>query len=191
MLDIVGTNMSTITPETGSLNWNIDPAHSSVEFSVKHMGVFTVRGTLGEVTGVAETQNGSLTSVTLSIDVFGISTKNEQRDDHLKSADFLKVDEFPRIEFKSTDVAKNSDAEYTVTGDLTIVGNTHPVTVSVEVVEPVKDPWGNTRSGATGSGVLSRKDWGLTYNSVLETGHMLISDEVKFSFDIQAVSGTA
>jgi polyisoprenoid-binding protein YceI len=180
--------MSTITPETSTQNWNIDPAHSSVDFSIKHMGVFTVRGSLGAVTGTAESVDSSLTSVSLSIDVAGITTNNEQRDGHLKSADFLNVEANPAITFKSTAISKVSDSHYTVTGDLTISGNTKSISVEVEVVAPVKDPWGNTRSGATGAGVLSRKDYGLTYNSVMETGHMLISDEVKYTFDIQAVT---
>jgi len=188
--DIVEIIMSTTTPQTETLTWTLDSAHSSVDFSVKHLGLFTVRGALGTVTGTAETVNGSLASVALSIDATGISTNNEQRDGHLNSADFLNVGEYPSIEFKSTSIEKKSDTEYTVTGGLTIVGKTNPLTVDVEVVAPVKDPWGNTRSGATGSGKLNRKDWGLTYNSVLETGHLMISDEVKFTFDIQGVTAS-
>jgi polyisoprenoid-binding protein YceI len=187
MPDTVGISMSTIASETGTLNWSIDPAHSSVDFSVKHMGIFTVRGALGAITGTGVTEGGKLSSITLSIDAAGISTNNEQRDGHLKSGDCLNVTEYPTIEFKSTSIKANGDAEYSVTGDLTLVGNVHPVTVNVEVVAPVKDPWGNSRSGATGSGVLHRKDWGLTYNAVMETGHLMISDEIKFTFDIQAV----
>lgn len=180
--------MSTEAPETVSQNWNIDSSHSSIDFSVKHMGVFTVRGSLGTVSGVATTSDGSLTNVSLSIDAAGITTGNEQRDGHLKSADFLNVDANPTISFSSTEISKTNDAAYTVTGDLTIAGATQPISVDVEIVPPVKDPWGNTRSGATGAGVLSRKEWGLTYNSIMDTGHLVISDEVKFTFDIQAVS---
>jgi len=175
--------MSTNTPQ----NWNIDSTHSSIDFSVKHMGVFTVRGALGTVSGTATTDGDSVTSVALSIDITAISTNNEQRDGHLKSPDFLDVEKNPTIEFKSTAIAASGDG-YSVTGDLTLAGQTHPITVEVELVPPVKDPWGNTRSGATGSGVLSRKEWGLNYNSVLDTGHALISDDVKFTFDIQAVT---
>jgi len=177
-----------MSTETATQTWNIDSAHSSVDFSVKHMGVFTVRGSLGTISGASEVANGSLTSVSLSIDASGITTSNEQRDGHLKSGDFLNVEAHPTIDFKSTGIAKTNETEYTVTGDLTIVGTTKPISVTVEVLPPVKDPWGNTRSGATGSGVLSRKEWGLTYNSVMDTGHLMISDDVKFTFDIQAVT---
>ena len=180
--------MSTISPETESLTWNFDSSHSSIDFSVKHMGVFTVRGSLGAITGTAESTAGNLTSVNFSVDLTGITTGNEQRDGHLKSADFLNVDENPAAEFKSTSVEKKSDSEYSVTGDFTLHGVTKSVTVAIEAVAPVKDPWGNTRTGATGSGILLRSDYGLTYNSVLETGHALISDEVKFTFDLQAVT---
>ena len=176
------------SPASGIVNWNIDSTHSSIDFSVKHMGVFTVRGSLGTVTGTAATVDGTVTAVNLSIDATGINTGNEQRDGHLKSADFLNVEANPTFDFKSTSVVKKGDAEYAVTGDLTINGTTAPITVQVEVVPPVKDPWGNTRSGATGSGKLLRSVFGITYNAVMETGHVLISDEIKFTFDIQGVT---
>ncbi len=180
--------MASTPSQSGSLNWNIDSMHSSIDFSVRHMGIFTVRGSLGSVSGSVVTVDETLSALSLSIDVSGISTNNDQRDGHLKSADFLNVAEFPTIEFKSTGSSKTGEGEYSLTGDLTIVGQTHPVTVTLEVVPPVKDPWGNTRAGATGSGSLSRQKWGITYNSVMETGGVLLSDEVKFTFDIQAVA---
>lgn len=179
--------MSITTPAQGTITWNIDSAHSSIDFSVRHMGVFTVRGTLGTVTGTAKTVDGTLTEASLTIDVSAISTNNSQRDAHLKSADFLNVEKHPTITYTATSIAKESDLSYTLTGDLTIAGQTKPVTVEIEIVAPVTDPWGGTRAGATGSGKLLRKDWGLSYNSVLETGHLMIGDEVKFTFDIQAV----
>jgi len=182
--------MST-TPASGTHLWNIDPTHSSIDFSVKHLAVFTVRGSLGPVTGSAETTDGVISSVTLSSDATGITTNNAQRDGHLKSGDFLKVEEFPTIDFKSTSIDKKSDTEYSLTGDLTIAGKTAPVSVDLEVVAPTTDPWGNLRTGATGSGILHRKDWGITYNAPLEAGGVMISDEVKFTFDIQAVVAPA
>lgn len=163
--------------------------HSSIDFSVKHMVVFTVRGSLGSVSGTAETTGGELTSVKLDIDAKGITTHNAQRDGHLKSGDFFDVEQNSTIEFKSTTVSKLGDTDYTVTGDLTMAGQTSPVTVDVELVPPIKDPMGNTRSGATGSGSLHRKDWGITFNTMLpDSGGVTISDEVKFTFDIQAVA---
>ncbi|MDR3691251.1 MAG: YceI family protein [Fimbriimonas sp.] len=181
--------MSTISPDSGPQKWTIDSSHSSIDFSVKHMGVFTVRGSLGAVTGAAETDGSTITSASLSIDIAGITTGNEQRDAHLKSADFLDVEKFPAMEFKSNSVEKISDAEYSLTGDLTIVGKTAPITIKVEIVPPVKDPWGNTRSGVTGAGKLLRSTYGITYNATLETGHFLIGDEISFTFDIQATAG--
>jgi polyisoprenoid-binding protein YceI len=175
----------------GTLTWNIDSAHSSIDFSVRHMGIFTVRGSLGTLTGSGTTVDGVLTAATLSIDVAAISTNNAQRDGHLKSADFLNTDQYPTITFVGTTFDKKSDTSYTITGDMTIAGQTKPVTVDVEIVPPVKDPWGGTRAGATGEGKLKRTDWGLTYNSVMETGHLMIAEEVKFTFDIQAVIATA
>ncbi len=166
--------MATTDFAIGSATWNIDSAHSSIDFSVKHMGVFTVRGKLGTIAGAAETKDGELTAVALKIDASGISTNNEQRDAHLRSGDFFKAEQNPTITFQSTAISKLSDAEYKVTGDLTIAGATKPVEVNVEIVSPVKDPWGMTRSGGTGSGSLSRKEWGLTYNSLMDTGHLMI-----------------
>ncbi len=176
--------MSEISTQT----WNIDSTHSSTDFSVKHMGVFTVRGALGSITGTAKTQGDTLVSIDLAIDANGITTNNEQRDGHLKSGDFFDVENFPTINFKSSAANKKSETEYTVVGDLTMHGTTAPFSVDVELVPPLKDPWGNTRSGATGSGKLKRSEYGLTYNSVMETGGVLISDEIKFTFDIQAVT---
>ena len=171
----------------GTLTWNIDSSHSSIDFSVRHLGIFTVRGSLGTVTGSATTVDGVLTAATISIDATAINTNNAQRDGHLKSADFLDTEQYPTITYVATSFDKKSDTEYTVTGDLSIAGQTRPVSVDVEIVPPVKDPWGGTRAGATGEGKLYRKDWGLTYNSVMETGHLMVADEVKFTFDIQSV----
>ena len=168
--------------------WNIDSTHSSIDFSVKHLGVFTVRGSLGAISGTAETTDDVLTGLSLSIDATGITTNHEQRDAHLKSADFLNVEQNPTFTFVGTSIVKTGDAEYSVTGDLTINGTTAPTTVEVEVVPPVTDPWGNNRAGANGKGTLLRSAHGVTYNAVLETGHLMISDEIKFTFDIQGVS---
>ncbi len=153
------------------------------------MGIFTVRGSLNPVAGSGETVDGTLTKASLTMDATSINTNNDQRDAHLKSADFLNTEKNPTITFESTKIDKKGDASYTITGDLSIAGQTHPVSVDVEVVPPVKDPWGNTRGGVTGSGSLHRKDWGITYNSLLETGQMMVADEVKFTIDIQAVLG--
>ncbi|HWD41445.1 MAG TPA: YceI family protein [Fimbriimonas sp.] len=174
--------------QQGTHSWNVDPSHSSISFSVRHMGIFTVRGSLGTISGTVTTTDAVLSKISLSIDATGISTNNEQRDTHLKSADFLNVEAHPSITFESTAVAKKSESEYTVTGDLTIAGKTHPATFDVEIVPPVKDPWGMIRAGATGSSKIKRTDWGIHYNTVLETGHVLVGEDVHFTFDVQAVA---
>jgi polyisoprenoid-binding protein YceI len=168
--------------------WNLDSSHSSIDFTVKHMGIFTVRGSLGTISGTATTEGDAITGVNLSIDISAISTGNDQRDGHLKSADFLNVAEYPKVEFKSTTIESKGGGEYLVTGDLTLLATTKPVTITLTSVPPVTDPWGMQRAGVTGSGVLLRSEYGLTYNSVMETGHALISDEIKFTFDVQAVA---
>jgi len=180
--------MADTLTHSGPLTWNIDPSHSSIDFSIKHLGIFTVRGTLGAITGTVETTDTSLAGLSLSIDAKGISTNNEQRDAHLKAPDFLNVEQYPTITFESTSVTPKSDNEYSVAGNLTILGKTNPVTIEAEIVPPVKDPWGNVRAGATGSGVIKRNDWGTTYNSVIETGHLMVGEDVKFTFDVQAVT---
>jgi polyisoprenoid-binding protein YceI len=118
--------------------------------------------------------------------VTGIDTNNADRDAHLKNADFLNVEAYPTIEFVTTSITSEDGVAYTFTGNLTISGQTHPITVEAEAVPPVTDPWGNYRAGMTGSGSIKRSEFGITYNSVMETGHVMISDEVKFTFDIQA-----
>jgi polyisoprenoid-binding protein YceI len=172
--------------EQGSHEWTVDPSHSSIDFSVRHMGIFTVRGSLGKLNGTGKTEGAKLVSATLSIDATAIDTNNADRDAHIKTAEFLNVEAFPSITFVSTSLASSSDSEYTIVGDLTIAGKTHSVTVEAEAVLPITDPWGAVRAGVTGKGVLKRSDWGMTWNSVMETGHVMISDEIKFTFDVQA-----
>ncbi len=177
--------MAIETEHTGTHQWTVDPTHSSIDFSVRHMGVFTVKGSLGTLSGSGVSIDSKLDSATLSIDANGINTSNADRDAHVKGPDFLNVAAYPTIDFASTAItAVGSD--YTIEGNLTLAGHTHPVTVTAEAVAPVTDPWGNYRSGLTGKGSIKRSDFGITFNSVMETGHVMISDEVKFTFDIQA-----
>lgn len=169
------------------MQWNIDPAHTSLEFSVRHMGVFTVRGTFGGVTGSIESsEDGELQSVKAVIDASTIDTRSAQRDGHLVSGDFLDVESHPTLAFESTSVEPKGNGHYAVTGNFTIRGETRPVTLDVEISEPILDPYGMQRAGALVTGKLSRQQWGLTWNQVLESGSMLVSDEVKFTIDVQA-----
>jgi polyisoprenoid-binding protein YceI len=172
--------------------YTIDPAHSSVQFSVRHLMISTVRGTFSGVKGtvIHDSDDPSAGALDAEIDVNTVSTGDEKRDGHLKAPDFFDVAAFPVMTFKSTQVTKGPDTSYTVVGHLTLHGVTKPLTLDVEEVsEEAKDPWGSTRIGATAKGKLKRSDFGLVWNAVLETGGVMISDEVKLEFDLQLVKG--
>jgi polyisoprenoid-binding protein YceI len=171
------------------VTYNIDPTHSSVHFSVRHLMVSNVRGEFSKLSGTIQVDPASpaTASVAASIDTTSINTRDPQRDGHLKSADFLDVEKFPTITFQSKSVTPHEGGA-TVTGDLTIHGVTHPVTLDVEgTPDEIKDPWGNQRIGLSGSTKLSRKEFGLTWNAALEAGGVMIGDEVKITLDIEAV----
>ena len=176
--------------QQATTTWNIDPNHSDVQFSVKHMGLMTVRGHFEKVTGTATTDSGKLVAFEAEIDPSTINTRVKDRDAHLRSADFLDVEKHPALSFKSTSVAGKGKNEYEVVGDLTISGQTHPVSLDVEITDPVKDPWGNTRSSAIATGRISRKEWGLTYNQILETGNLLVGDEVKITIEVEGIAAS-
>ncbi len=172
--------------------YTIDPAHSGVQFSVRHLMISTVRGTFSGVKGtvIHDPEDPSAAALDAEIDVNTVSTGDEKRDAHLKAPDFFDIAEFPVITYKSTQVTKGPGSSYTVVGDLTLHGVTKPVTLDVEEVsEEAKDPWGNTRIGATAKGKLKRSDFGLVWNAILETGGVMVSDEVKLEFDLQLVKG--
>jgi polyisoprenoid-binding protein YceI len=177
-------------PQSSTSTWNIDPVHSVVEFKVKHMMISNVKGHFSKITGTltldeARPENSSVVN---EIDVSSIDTHDPQRDAHLKSADFLDVEKFPTITFKSTRVERTGQASGTVEGDLTIHGVTRKVVLDVEgPTAPGKDPWGNTRVGVTATTKISRKDFGLIWNAALETGGVLVGDEVTITLDVQFV----
>ena len=173
------------------ITYNIDPTHSSVHFSVRHMMVSNVRGEFSKLSGTIQIDPDSpaASSVQTSIDVASINTRDPQRDAHLKSADFLDVEKFPAITFSSKQVTPHEGGA-TVTGDLTIHGQTQSITLDLEgSTQEIKDPWGNQRIGMSGTTKLSRKEFGLTWNTALETGGVLVGDEVKITLDVQAVRG--
>src|SRR5580700_3114551 len=183
--------MSTLaTPQTAASTWNIDPVHSVAEFKVKHMMISNVKGQFTRVKGVLVLDLVNLTNsrVEASVDVASIHTRDDQRDAHLKSADFLDAEKFPTLSFKSTKVTRVADGELAVAGELTIHGVTQNVVFTVEgPTPPAKDPWGNTRIGLSATTKISRKDFGLTWNSALETGGVLVGDEVTITLDAQFV----
>jgi polyisoprenoid-binding protein YceI len=178
------------TPQTSTTTWNIDPVHSLAEFKVKHMMISNVKGQFPKLTGTLTLDESDLTNsqVEASIEAASIETRDPQRDAHLKSADFFDVETFPTLSFKSTGISGVRDGELAVEGDLTIRGVTRKVRFSVAgPTPPAKDPWGNTRVGGSATTKINRKDFGLTWNTALETGGILVGDEVTITLDVQFV----
>jgi polyisoprenoid-binding protein YceI len=170
--------------------YQIDAAHSSVQFSIRHMMISNVRGTFSGVTGTAEydPDNPAVSSVRAEIDVNSINTSDANRDAHLKSADFFDVANYPKISFVSKKVEKTGGDEFRITGDLTIHGVTKETVLTASEVTPEgKDPWGNLRIGASLKGKVNRKDFGLTWSAPLETGGVLVGDDVKVELDLELI----
>jgi polyisoprenoid-binding protein YceI len=177
---------------TGKTVWQIDPNHSSVEFAVKHMMFTTVRGRFKDVKGTieADEQNPDNSTVEVEIAAASIDTGSPDRDTHLRSADFLDVENHPTITFRSKSVdgaAKKEGDRFGVTGDLTIRGTTMEVTLDCQYEGTGKDPWGGTRSGARAAATIDRRQWGLTWNQALEAGGILVANEVRIQIEVQAV----
>lgn len=178
--------------KTSTTTWNIDPAHSLAEFRVKHMMIANVKGQFSKVSGVLVLDESDLANshVEASIEAASIHTRDEQRDAHLKSADFFDVEKFPTLQFKSNSIRIVRDGELAAEGDLTIHGITRKVRFDVEgPTPPTKDPWGNTRVGISASTKINRKDFGLTWNATLESGGILVGDEVTITLEIEFVKG--
>ncbi|ARJ39277.1 hypothetical protein SporoP8_10580 [Sporosarcina ureae] len=168
--------------------WNVDTAHSTVEFSVRHMMISNVKGTFNEFQATIEADPQDLTdaSIDFTIDANSIDTRKPDRDNHLRSADFFDVENFPNLSFKATAIEKTSDNTYDITGDFTIKDTTKPVTFQVTFEGIAKDPMsGDEAAGFTGHTKINRKDFGLTWNAALETGGVVVSDEVKINIEIQ------
>lgn len=169
--------------------WNIDAAHSGVNFSIRHMVVSKVRGRFGKYTGTVHLDDHDLTQsvVEATIDASSIETGTAQRDAHLRSPDFFDTERFPELRFRSTRIEKIEDARYRVTGELTIRDVTREVSIEVEYGGRAKDPWGNERIGFVAKTALDRKDFGLGWNQLLETGGVLVGDRVDIDLEVQAV----
>jgi polyisoprenoid-binding protein YceI len=171
-------------------NYQIDPAHSGVHFSVRHLMISTVRGSFSGLKGAVthDADNPSATTIEAEVDINSVNTNDEKRDGHLKSPDFFHSASYPVMTYKSTGVSKGDSHVYTISGVLTLHGVSKPVTLDVhEVSEETKDPWGNTRIGVTATGKLKRSDFGLVWNAPLETGGVMLGDEVKIEFDIELI----
>lgn len=170
-------------------NWSIDPVHSSIDFSIRHMMIAKVKGTFDTFEAKVEADPEDLTSANIefSVDLASVDTRSKDRDDHLRSADFFDVENHPKMTFKSSQIEKIGDGEYKVSGDLTIRNVTRQESFTVSYEGSGTDPWGNERVGFSGEGNLTRSNYELTWNAALETGGVLVGDEVKISFEIQAL----
>jgi polyisoprenoid-binding protein YceI len=174
--------------------WEIDPPHSTVEFSVRHMMVTTVKGQFQKVKGTVELDEKDATksTVEVSIETASIDTREAKRDAHLKSPDFFDAAKFPALIFKSTKIEKAAKSKFKVTGDLTMHGVTKPVVLMVEGPSAsIKDPYGRTVRGVMATGKLDRKDWGMSWNKALDAGGMVVSDEVKLEINAELVEKPA
>jgi polyisoprenoid-binding protein YceI len=169
--------------------WVLDPTHSEVTFKVKHLMFTNVSGSFTKFEASAESEDDTFNnaSFSFSADIDSINTNNADRDGHLKSGDFFDAAQFPTISFKSTSVSKESEDELDITGDLTIHGVTKSVTLDVEFGGIQKDPWGNIKSGFSVTGKINRKDFGLSWNAALETGGVMLGEEVKLALELQFV----
>jgi polyisoprenoid-binding protein YceI len=170
-----------------NMQWTLDTTHSAAEFAVKHLMISTVKGHFKTFTGSGTTNpDGTLRSAELTIDATTINTNVEARDNHLRSADFFDVEKFPTITFRSTKIEQKG-TDITITGDLTMHGETKPVTLKGELAAAVTDPWGNPRTALAVTAKINRKDWGLHWNQTLEAGGWAVGEEVKLSVEFEAV----
>jgi polyisoprenoid-binding protein YceI len=171
------------------MSWQIDPAHSQIQFSVRHMMISNVRGRFENFTGAIEFEEKDPTRslVEVQIETASINTRETQRDSHLKSPDFLNVEKYPYLSFKSKRIEKIDDSHGRVIGDLTIRDVTKEVALDVEYAGQAKSPWGTVSAGFSATAKINRKDWGLTYNQVLETGGVMVGDVVNITIDLEIV----
>lgn len=169
--------------------WNLDGSHSQADFAVRHMMISTVKGTFEKISGTITGEPDDLENakVDIRIDTGSVSTRDKQRDGHLKSQDFFYVEKYPEMKFVSRKIKKTDKEDFEITGDLTIRDITKEVTLTGTIEGPMKDPYGYERFGVSAEGSIDRSQWGLKWNSVLETGGVMVGDKVKISVNIEAV----
>jgi polyisoprenoid-binding protein YceI len=167
--------------------WAVDPGHSNVEFSVKHLGIATVRGAFKEFEGTLEVDDDGSAHARGSVKTASVDTNEDARDAHLRSADFFHADVHPELVFESTEIRPLDEDTFEIHGELTMRGVTRPIVLNAELQGGEIDPWGNERVGLEVNGQLNRGDWGMTFNQALGSGNVLVSDKVKLSLDISAV----
>lgn len=169
--------------------YQLDPAHSHLGFTVRHLGIVNVRGEFKQFAFPKldiNAKDPAQSSLRLEVETASIFTDNERRDGHLRTSDFLDVENHPKMVFESERVEKTGDGEFLVHGNLTLRGVTKPVAVEVELAGPIKDPWGHLRIGAEGRVTINRMDYGVAWDEVMETGGLLVSEKVKIQFAIEA-----
>ena len=184
-----------VDPDLAALtgDYTIDPAHTTIGFVARHAMVTNVKGSFTQSSGTLHLDGADPSKSTASIDVTmnSIDTGSADRDTHLKSSDFFKTDEFPTMTFRSTSAESLGGDDYRMTGELTILGTTKPLTIDLEFNGAATDPFGNERVGFEGKSEILRSEWGLTWNAALETGGVLVSDKIKLTFDISAIKNAA
>lgn len=181
------------TMATGTTTWTVDATHAEVGFAVRHLMISTVRGRFGAVIGtvVVDEANPADSKVDISIDISSIDTRQEQRDAHLRSADFFDVERFPTMHFVGKQIDGDVTGDFTVTGDLTIRDVTREITLDVTAEGRGLDPWGGERAGFSAKGKINRGDFGLTWNQALEAGGVVVGDEVKITIDLELIRQAA
>jgi len=176
-------------PATGTKTaWKLDPSHTIAEFSAKHLMITTVKGRITDIEGIIYTDEKDLknSSVEATLKAISLDTRTDQRDQHLRSADFLDVEKFPEIRFRSTRIQGDRQS-FKLTGDLTIRDVTKPITLDVEFEGQTKDPWGGERVGFSATGKIDRREFGLTWNQALEAGGVVVGNDIKISLEVEAV----
>ena len=169
--------------------WSLDPIHSELQFKIKHLMISNVSGALKNFQAEVETEDKDFTTARINLiaQMDSISTNNEQRDAHLRNSDFFEVEKYPELKFKSTKVEKADSDTFVVYGELTMKGVTKRIRLNAEFNGVVKDPWGNERAAFTVTGKINRTDWGMNFNGVMETGGVMLGEEVKISSELELV----
>jgi polyisoprenoid-binding protein YceI len=175
-------------PNRTKTTWKLDPSHTLVEFSAKHLMITTVKGRITDVEGTIVTDEADLqgSTVEVTLKAASLDTRTDQRDQHLRSADFLDVEKYPEIKFRSTRIRGDKDS-FKVTGDLTIRGVTKPITLDTSFEGRTTDPWGGERIGFSASGKIDRREFGLTWNQALEAGGVVVGNDIKINLEVEAV----
>ena len=185
-------NVQTAPAAGTKTTWKLDPTHTLVEFSAKHLMITTVKGRIADVEGtiISDEEDPKNSSVEVTLKAASLDTRTDQRDQHLRSADFLDVEKYPEIKFRSTRIQGDKDS-FKMTGDLTIRDVTKPITLDASFEGRARDPWGGERIGFSASGKIDRREFGLTWNQALEAGGVVVGNDIKINIELEAVAAPA